>query len=205
MVRPLLGRVEMNSSLGLAILLAASSASAQPMLISEASPKPDEAHLYVAAGTTLGGDRGGLYLNPTLEVGTRISGSWWLHGQLTGGGNQAVDELTYSGSRVVMRAGAEDHLCVWHEAACAVLGADLAVRQEQYMAEYDVRSIRDVAIARRSRGRNAAAAVSPRDRNHDESVARCRWHRAGREPRLCVVSVVSALERLCCPWNNLLR
>jgi hypothetical protein len=92
---------------------------------------------YVAAGAAFGGDRGGVYLNPTLDIGYRIDRGLWAHAKLVGGGNFGLDESTTAGSRFAASAGIEARPCVLDGALCGIAGIDLGVRHSYLDAEYD--------------------------------------------------------------------
>ena len=133
----------MKSLLALACLLATTSiAAAQPSLTAPASapaPAPDQTQTqgYVAAGATYGFVHG-IYMAGTLEGGRRIhDSSWWFHTELIGGNEYGIDEPTYDHSGIQeARVGIETRGCAL-PVACIVVGADLAVVHEHYMAEYD--------------------------------------------------------------------
>src|SRR5260221_13302680 len=95
MVRPLPYRLAMKSFTALiGVLVASATAHADPLVVAavpaetlvapglvpvapESSPAP---RMFVAAGGAFGGDRGGLYLDPSLEVGGSLGDSNTLLG-----------------------------------------------------------------------------------------------------------------------------
>jgi hypothetical protein len=149
-----------------AVLVAtATTVHAQPALVAEmpaesvsapglvpAIPQRAEApRMFVGAGAAVGGDEGGLYLDPSLELGYRLdaNGALWAHAKLVGGNNFGIDETTHAGSRIVGSAGIETRPCVLDGAVCGVAGIDLGARHTYLDAEYDHVDVTDAVLIER--------------------------------------------------------
>ncbi len=125
-------------------------AAAQPALTAAApAPAATANDSYVGLSMTAGADDVGIYGGWVVDGGRRISDHTWAHVGLTLGGMAGVDEPVYASHFSRAQAGLETRRCVLDGAACAVLGADVAYRDEQLMAEYDQGARRGLAgIAR---------------------------------------------------------
>ena len=125
-----------NLPIGLLIVGFAATSHAQPGV--EASPKASTTNGYVAMGVAMGGDKftvasesaDDFYVNPSLEVGHRLLGSLWAHGEIAGGTTLGLQDNHEGGQRLVVRGGLEERVCVsaW---ACVIAGADVGYRHER--------------------------------------------------------------------------
>ncbi|HTR51048.1 MAG TPA: hypothetical protein VMJ10_10110 [Kofleriaceae bacterium] len=130
----------MKTILILSTLLATTAiAAAQPSLTATATPEPaQEPSHYLQLGGVFGGTQGAMILGETVEGGMRLDhGPLWVHAEVMTGSAGGVDELTYSGSVLQVRAGLEARGCALNGIACVVGGVDAAYSRTQYMAEDD--------------------------------------------------------------------
>jgi hypothetical protein len=114
----------MRCLLGLAIVFVSATASAQPTN-------------YVSAGATIGldGTLDWLYTGVTVDAGTKLGPTMWLHGALgvvgrTGYGaiNQSITLITPKADAYEGRIGLEAHLCTSDGTWCGIMGGDLGDR-----------------------------------------------------------------------------